>query len=306
MDEFRICLFGKLEIRQGDQLQTSAWTRRGQELLCYLALYRHKVHAREALIEMLWNDLSPAQSKKHLRQVVWEMQTALRTRHLNIDLLLLTEPDWIGLNPKAAAWMDVDEFEQACTCARHLSGEALDAECVCGLQRAVELYRGDLLEGWYHDWCLYERERLQNMYLDLLDKLMAYCAAHHLYEDGLEYGFKILRLDRARERTHWQMMRLHYLAGDRAGALRQYERCVAALAQELDVKPSQHTAALYEQIRSDSVPDLILLDAGQQSLLPPAPVPHLLQQLQSLRVALSGLQHQVDQELRALENTFNK
>jgi len=28
----------------------------------------------------------------------------------------------------------------------------------------VDLYQGDLLEGWYQDWLLCERERLQNMF----------------------------------------------------------------------------------------------------------------------------------------------
>jgi len=40
------------------------------------------------------------------------------------------------------------------------------------LQEAVRLSYADLLEGWYQDWCLYERERLQNIYLLILDKLM--------------------------------------------------------------------------------------------------------------------------------------
>ena len=37
------------------------------------------------------------------------------------------------------------------------------------------VYRGDLLEGCYQDWCLFERERLQNAYLAMLDKLMVRC-----------------------------------------------------------------------------------------------------------------------------------
>src|SRR5512139_530021 len=99
MGELRIRLFGKLEIRQGDQVQTGAWTRRGQELLCYLVLHRHKPHPREALIDILWTDCPPAQSRKQLRQALWEMQTALHTKHSNIGLLYLAEADWISLNP---------------------------------------------------------------------------------------------------------------------------------------------------------------------------------------------------------------
>ncbi len=64
----------------------------------------------------------------------------------------------------------------------------------------MDLYRGDLLEGWYQEWCLFERERLQNAYMLMLDKLMGYCEAHSEYEQGLVYGDLILRLDHASER----------------------------------------------------------------------------------------------------------
>jgi hypothetical protein len=89
----------------------------------------------------------------------------------------------------------------------------------------------------------------------MLDKLIAHCEAHHQYEAGTEYGAKILRYDRGRERTHWRLMRLRYLAGDRAGRC-AHTSCVAALNQSFDVKPSQRTVALCEQIRADIVVDM--------------------------------------------------
>jgi DNA-binding SARP family transcriptional activator len=46
-------------------------------------------------------------------------------------------------------------------------------------------------------------------------------------------------------------MRLHYLAGDRTTALRQYKRCVATLEEDLGVEPSMSTRILYEQICND-------------------------------------------------------
>ena len=63
--------------------------------------------------------------------------------------------------------------------------------------------------GWYEDWCLSEHERLQNMYLKMLDKLMGYCEAHGQVNSGLAYGEQVLRYDRASERTYQRMMRLY-------------------------------------------------------------------------------------------------
>jgi DNA-binding SARP family transcriptional activator len=303
MNSLRVCLFGRFEVQLENQGQTGVWTRRAQELLCYLVLHRTRQHPREALIDTLWSDNPPAQSRKQLRQALWEMQTALPAVRSNNEFLCLAEADWISVNPNCGVWFDVADFEQACGCAHHTPGELLDAECANSLQYAVDLYRGDLLEGWYQDWCLYERERLQNLYLDMLDKLMAYCEYHQYYEVGMGYGAKILKYDRARERTHWRLMRLYYLANDRAGALRQFQRCVIALEQELGVKPSQRTLALLEQIRTDRALDLNSLEETTKQPISFTALPRLVERLKLLRVTVSDLQHQIDLELRALEDT---
>ncbi len=127
----------------------------------------------------------------------------------------------------------------------------LNEEDFLSLQQAVDLYQGDLLEGWYQEWCISERERFQAIYLLLLNKLVQYCEIHRKCEIGLVFGEKLLRHDRAYERAHRQMMRLYFLAGDRTGALRQYQRCAVALKEELDVEPSERTVLLYEQIKTE-------------------------------------------------------
>ena len=45
-------------------------------------------------------------------------------------------------------------------------------------------------------------------------------------------------------------MRLHYVTGHRSAALRQYEACVVALHEELEVEPGAKTRLLYDEMRS--------------------------------------------------------
>ena len=83
---------------------------------------------------------------------------------------MLAGPDWIQFSPEADLWLDVAVFEQAFALVRGVPGRELDTREAQTLQSVVQLYQEDLLESWYQDWCLYERERLQNMYLAMLDK----------------------------------------------------------------------------------------------------------------------------------------
>jgi DNA-binding SARP family transcriptional activator len=252
MSTLQINLFGKFNVRRAEQSLAGLDVFRTQELFSYLLMHRGRPHTRESLATLLWGETPVEKGKKYLRQTLWHLQTALDAPEAQAESpFLQAGHDWVQLNLCAEVRLDVADFERASEQARGVSGRELCAEQFAAMQRAASLYTGDLLEGWYQDWCQYERERLQNMYLMLLDKLLGYCVAHQDYEAGQFYGGLLLRLDRAHERTHRQLMRLHYRAGDRTTALRQHERCRAALREELGVEPDRRTAALHEQIRAD-------------------------------------------------------
>jgi DNA-binding SARP family transcriptional activator len=309
MSALSIYLFGKFCVRCGEQVKQGLDACKAQELLSYLLIYRDRPHARETLAGMLWGESSTEKSKKYLRQALWQLQTALDTQgQTGGGHMLVVEHDWVQFNSNADLWLDVARFEEAFALAQGSSGRDMDARQTQAIQLAVQLYKGDLLEGWYQDWCLYERERLQNMYLAMLDKLMSYCEAHHQYEMGLIYGSLILRFDRARERTHRQLMKLQYLSGDRTAALRQYERCATALDEELGVKPDKRTAALYQQIKADHFEIAPATSTESQPDMEATPVSlsELLGRLKHLQTILADVQHHVQKDIRAVELTLNE
>ena len=301
MPDLKIHLFGKFSVRHDEQPAHGFDAHKEQELLSYLLLHRNRPHSREALAGLLWGDVPTEKSKKYLRQALWHIQAVLDTRPQHEGGgMLAVEHDWVQLNACAALWLDVEVFERTFMLVHDCRGADLDAERLGALQAAVQIYRGDLLEGWYQDWCLYERERLQNIYLVMLDKLMCFCEARGKFELGLHYGSLVLRYDRAHERTHRQLMTFQYLSGDRTAALRQFERCAAALKEELGVKPDKLTAALYQKIRAD-----------QGETTTPAPVagtPSLadvLGHLQQIQAILAELQKRSQKEISPDELTLN-
>lgn len=273
--------------------------RKEQELLCYLLLRRDRPQSREALASLLWGETSTEKSRKYLRQALWHLHAALEAGRREENQVLLVEHDWVQFNLQSAWWLDVTAFEQTFAATQGVPGKQLDTVGAENLKSAVKLYKGDLLDGWYQEWCLFERERLQNIYLSMLDKLMSYSLEHHEYETGSSYGSEILRYDRASERTYRQLMRLQYSAGDRTGALRLYERCVAALHEELAVKPDRRTRAVYEHIRADGTDKVE--PAGQHTSAPDATLPEVLGRLKRLQLVLSAVQKRVQRDISAVE-----
>ena len=307
MSTLRVSLFSKLSVRLGDRALENLHSAKAEELFCFLLLRRNLSHPRETLAGMLWGDCPTFQSKKYLRQALWQLQFALNSSLVPAARrVLLVAPDWVRLNEQADLWLDVAAFERACVLAQGAPAQTLDARVVQALEAAVALYRGDLLEGWYQDWCLYERERLQNMFLALLDKLMAICEVREDFEAGLAYGVRILRYDPAHERTHQRMIRLKYLAGDRVGALRQYECCRAQLKEELGVRPSKLTRALYQQIRADRLETSPATPARTPAATDQAPLllPKLLSHLKQLRSCLADVQREVQRDVSTVEQAL--
>jgi DNA-binding SARP family transcriptional activator len=296
----RVRLFGQFGISSDDGSPIDLRGQKPRELLAYLLLHRKRAHRREALATLLWADSPTAQSKKYLRQALWQLQSAFRQHQA--ELLLITS-DHVQVNAAINLWIDVAAFESALELARGRQSESMDAERARLLEEACDLYRGELLDGLYCDWFLAERDRLHEKYLGLLERLLAYYSAREDDEKGVACAVQILNHDRARETAHRQLMRLYNRAGDRAAALRQYAQCTTALTEELDVEPSAETVALYEQIRRDRQPR-VTIDAGlPMSLLqiPSFTIPELVDHLQRAKQLLSDLHAQVQHDIDSLE-----
>lgn len=294
-------LFGKFAAYAGDRSISGLNSRKLQEFFAYLLLNRNRIFSREILAEQVTPDAEPLKSRKALRQVLWRLQTVIdENANGTEDRLLLVDDEWVTINADARVWLDVAELEAAYKSSVGQSGEKLDDRTADALGDAVSLYRADLLEGCYQDWCLRERERLQSYFLAMLDKLVGYCAAHHAYEAGIVYGNQILSYDRARERAHYRLMQLYALAGDRTAALRQYQACQIALYEELRVAPGRRTTDLHERISADKLDSLLWTPPNRA---PFAPDPSagtfsaLAQMRSQLKLYLAQLEQLLDADL---------
>lgn len=305
MPTLRIQMLGKFCVRRNEETVNGLEACKLQELLTYILVFRASPHPRETLDALLWGDSSTAQSKKYLRQALWQLQRVLGScSEKGDDRIFDVAAYWVSFKSDSDIWLDVAVFEQAFSVAREVGGEHLNTSQAQMLDHAIQLYQGDLLEGWYQDWCLCERERLQTNYLTMLDKMMSYCEALEKYETGLAYGLRVLRHDRARESTQRRLMRLHYLAGDRTAALRQYEHCVAALDEELGVKPSRLTVALYDQIRLDEFQAVVARPAAPANA-DPGVLPEVINHLKQVRQVLIKIRRQVRKDIKTVEQALD-
>ena len=247
-----IRLFGNFSIASENSSVAEISPGKLQDLFCYLLINHDRMLARELVASAHWPDSTTAQAKKYLRTAFWQLRRELNA-NFGFAGVLQVDHAFVRLSIGSHIWLDVAEFERVYGCMGRIPAECLDSGHVATIKAAVDLYAGDLLPNIYHDWCLSERERLQNMYLVFLDKLLVRCEIEHDCDSGRNYGALLLRYNPLCELTYQGLMRLYDAAGDRAEALAVYEKCVRTLQEHLGVGPSSATMQLYRQICSETL-----------------------------------------------------
>ncbi len=250
-DDLTIHLLGSFHITAGDTAAAGFDQARVQRLLAYLLLHRHAPRSRQQIAFTLWPDTPDEQALKNLRTLLTRLRQALpdAERFLDIGMHALR---WRQDGPFS---LDVADFEDACAQATAAEQRSQPVEAIRALERAVSLYAGDLLPGWYDEWLAPERERLRQAYLDALVQLAARLEESHDYRPALGYAQRLVRADPLHEAVYRQLMDLHLALGDRASALRVYHTCATILRHELGVDPSPVTRAVYQRVlMSDADP----------------------------------------------------
>ncbi len=139
-------LLGAFELTDGEQRYTRLASRPMVALLARLALWPNRNHPREELVELLWPGVDPQVSRNRLRQAL----SALKS--------VLEPPSTVPAPVLQADRYDVRMVRGAIDC----DVVAFDREARLGhVDAALAHYRGELLPGYFDEWVLDERVRLQ-------------------------------------------------------------------------------------------------------------------------------------------------
>jgi DNA-binding SARP family transcriptional activator len=208
----------------GTAVPRDAWRQgRAASLVKLLALSgRHRL-MRDEVIEAIWPGISRDAGGSNVRKAVH-----FARRALGGEAAIDVRAGSIELWPAGEITTDVERFEAAT--ARALSGH--DAEA---FRSAVELYDGDLLpDDRSEPWSEERRAVLREAFVKDLR--------------GASLWSRVLDVDPTDEEAHRELMRTQLEAGNRQGAIRQFERLREVLRDELGVGPDPESVALYEKV----------------------------------------------------------
>lgn len=254
MATLHIYLLGLFKVlRDGDPIPSAAWhNRQTRTILKVLLARRGHVVLADQLLEILWPGVDPETARRRLHVRISQLRRALDPD--DPSAYVITVEDGYTFNLDADCWIDAVEFETGADRGRRCQESGNLAEAIAAYEAARALYQGDLLEeDLYEDWAFAERERLRERFLTLLTELAECYARQGRYRRAITRCREVLAADPYREAVYVRLMLYRYCAGERAHALRIYERCRQVLADELGVQPLPETVALAEQIRGGAL-----------------------------------------------------
>jgi DNA-binding SARP family transcriptional activator len=237
MARLELTLLGGFQARVVPGVPVNLPTRKAQALLAYLALPAGRSHPRDKLAGLLWGDVPESQARRSLRKALFWLRQALADTGA-----LAADAETVQLNAGAIG-VDVAEFER-----RVADGST------AALAEAADLYQGDLLAGLtlreppFEEWLVGERERLRELSVEALARLLAHQRQAGPVDAAIQTALKLLTLDPLQEAVHRTLMRLYTQGGRRGAALRQYQTCAMVLERELRAQPEEATKALYREI----------------------------------------------------------
>ena len=238
MTLYKLTLFGGFNFTSAADAPVSISAKKAKALLAYLALHPNKALQRETLAELLWADCNSSQAKQSLRQTL----SALRKVFDKDESIIDADQQTVFLH-KDSLEIDVLNFDDLCNQKDEAS-----------LQKALELYQGELLEGLYtrsqgfDDWLEMERSQRREKVLQIMDVLLEKAQSENQLEQVIRLGIKMTALDPLRESAHRVLMDAYNKQGRRHAALKQYRLCQQLLRDDLSIAPEEATQALYQAI----------------------------------------------------------
>lgn len=230
-----IALFGTLLVRIDGLPMPSVRSRKVHWLLALLTLRDGSEVERDWLASVLWPDSLEKQALFNLRQTLAHLRQALG----RAGERLLTPTSHTLCLDLTGATVDLTAFDAAVAQAEPAA-----------LEQAVALYRGPLLEGCLEEWCLPERRRREEVYLDALESLAE--AAEGEPDRAIRLLRKVIGIDPLRECAQRRLMQALAKRGEVATAIQVYRELRLYLHQHLQTEPDPETVALFAQIREQA------------------------------------------------------
>lgn len=218
-------------------------------IITYIWMDSNKKISRKKMAQLLWEASDDNAARYNLRYNIWAINKFFRNLS-NGENLLVCEKNHLTFDQRFTIKADIEIFENIKINKIQNFGEKL-------LIEAKTKYKGNFMESFYlkncnefNDWLFFERDNFQKKYVIILETLKNYYINNNKFEKATLILKEMIKLNPYDELIYVELINVLLKKGNRAEALKQYNRCANVLREELNITMMPSTKKVIEVIKN--------------------------------------------------------
>ncbi|WP_060205316.1 BTAD domain-containing putative transcriptional regulator [Sporosarcina koreensis] len=232
-----------------DEVDDRKWQRdKSKEIFLYLLLNKSRFVPKEEIMQALWGDADDKSADRDFKVALNALLKVIEPNRgaRENPFFIHRKQTMYRLNPKADIRTDLERFKKYVETGL---SEKTAEKAVELLLKATASYKGKLFEEKLSvEWIAQERERVEQLYIQALERLAQSYTRLQNYGKTIEWAEKLLRIDRAWEEAYRLLMYAHYQLQNRPQSIKWYRKCQSVLQDELAIEPMETTEQMHKMI----------------------------------------------------------
>lgn len=247
--------FGKTELYlRGELISEDKWIRKKSKiLLVYLMSDSNRIHTKDEIIDLFFDDMPAEKADMAYHSAIYNIRTALKIYDIKSDKpkrskdktydynpqYIVYEDKTLRLNPDFYYKADNVEFEKLYNKTK-LPSLSIE-EKITHSFKAIDLFKGDFLPGYYDSWSEELRVKYKNMFITLCEELIKFLEAEKRFDEVIKYSELLLKEDKLNDSAHISIINAYTKLGNIKMAKSRYEIMLKIYNDEFGEKPQSKT-----------------------------------------------------------------
>jgi DNA-binding SARP family transcriptional activator len=268
--DIKLVTFGGIEIYvRGIPASEDKWIRKKSKLLLvYLLINREQKHTKDKIMNLFFGDLSPTSAENIFHQAITNIRNVVKpyseapdeqlsfkgkkTKYekppviASSESFIQYEDKILRIAPGYNYFVDVNEFMKLSNLVKSPGTNITEKENYA--KRAVKLYQGEFLPGYYDDWVEELRMSLQNRFIGLCEELLAILRENLKFDEIILYAEKLITEDKLHEEAYISLIEAYQKTGNIDMAKKKFSRLLKNYEEEYGEKPDKKVLSRIENI----------------------------------------------------------
>ncbi len=243
LTDLKMLTFGGLSFyKRSEKVDDKLWQKKKRKMiLAYLLLSPGKQLTKDQIVDIFYPD-TPFESVENIfyqsisriRKILSLNNEETKGKH---NSMIIYKDKVLSQDPDFMYYIDSVEFEELCKKAG--ASNTKNDEKIDLYKKALDLYEGNFMEGYYDDWVEEKRQSLTNKFYNASTNLLELLSKQKRNNEIITYANKVLNTDKLNEYAYEELIRSHIENSNKNAAEKTYKDMMRNFRKETGDEPEK-------------------------------------------------------------------